>query len=217
MEIVFTSHYDWVLPPRKNTIAVPKEELAVYDTFRWVRRSRRKELCYPWRLGQGLGWDVPSPIDVTIHPFDDIEISAAPAELENAHRTLGLNNFWDRGETFLSVSHDWMRLYQFRGAGNKWEGMFIPNGEGTVEWRLGFSADLPDGYSLLIAPHQDTTAIDVPYGVLSKKDVDKMNRIGGLSVPIKPKATKTSLRRHDPIARLILIETATLTCDTTYR
>src|SRR4051794_15862752 len=83
MEMVFAQKYEWALLPRKAEVdaraATVRAEL--YERhFRWIRRRRARELCWPWRLAEELGWLIPSPVDVTMAPLDDAEVACAADE-----------------------------------------------------------------------------------------------------------------------------------------
>jgi hypothetical protein len=212
MNVKFFREFDWsVLPIKKNYQPKQYDNRKLYsDNFRWVRQYRRKELCTPWRIGNELGWYVLSPIDVTIDYIDDMELTLDEKELESIHKLLGFKNLWKRDNGIIAVSNDWMKLYQFEGKDNQWETMFIPNGEGTFEWRLGFSMSIPNGYSILICPLEGCTDYTVPYGLLTEKHLSRMKGNGGISIAVKPHK-KTQIRRGQSIARLILISNESLT------
>lgn len=91
-----------------------------------------------WLLGQELGWIVASPVSVTLSPLDDVQIAAGDdEEVRAAGRLFVREEFWRHDDGYIAVSrNDWLRTYQYRGADGRWQGMFLPNGQGSAEWRL---------------------------------------------------------------------------------
>lgn len=205
MKVIFKREFEWALLPEKKQFSSSDfDNKKLYENnFRWLRQNRKKELCFPWRSGNELGWYICSPIDVTLYPLEDIELSLDPKELENIHKVLGFKNLWKREGSYISVSNDWMKLYQFKGNTSSWETMFIPNGEGTIEWRLGFSVVIPDEYSILISPLEGDLGYSIPFGLLTKKHLSSMNSNGGISIALNP-LKKVKLSRGAPIARIIV-------------
>src|SRR4029077_14660908 len=83
MEVVFSAVHAWAILPRKVKIdPKPKQEeiRMMAENFRWVRFTRSAELCWPWRLGQEIGWVVESPVTVSMDALHDVEV-ASPAEV----------------------------------------------------------------------------------------------------------------------------------------
>lgn len=214
MKITFTKNYNWAILPKKKKYHISEyDHRDLYDSnFRWVRKTRQKELCMPWRIGNELGWYILSPIDILMSPVDDVEIHLDEKELEDTQKFLGFKNLWKRDDSYISVSNDWMKLYQYRGVNGNWEAMFIPNGEGSIEWRLGFSIKIPKGYSLLLCPIEGAEKYEIPFGLLPEKYVNEMSSGDGISIAITPKV-KFQLSRGEPFARIILIENETINAE----
>lgn len=86
--------------------------------------------------------------------------------------------------------------------------MFLPNGEGSLEWRLSFDVELPEGCSLLV---QDAgqKGFRVVMGVLPGPVMSRMNAASGFSLALRPER-QTRVKRGDPIAQLIAISRDTL-------
>lgn len=82
--------------------------------------------------------------------------------------------------------------------------MFVPNGDGTVEWRLGWSAEIPAGYYLLLLPFEERKGWELPTGLLDQKTLSRQAGTIGMSIPIKP-LTTTTIRRGEIIGRLVLL------------
>ncbi|MBW4717319.1 hypothetical protein [Saccharothrix obliqua] len=81
--------------------------------------------------------------------------------------------------------------------------MFVPNGSGTVEWRLGWGIRIPDRYLLLVlgAGHP---GLEIPLGILLARVVNAMTDRGGFSLAVHP-TEPTTVRRGDPVARVVLL------------
>ncbi|MFJ4192244.1 hypothetical protein [Kitasatospora sp. NPDC089509] len=212
VEVRFHQLHPWSLPPRR--IEVDRRESREHaevlrESFRFVRADRRPEHCAPWVMGQELGWRVHSPLDVSLTPLDQIELNGAD-EPEAAGRAVNRTELWQREKSHLAVKKtSWLHLYQFR-TGRGWENTFLPNGAGTVEWRLGWTAQVPRGHFLLVLPPERPVAgLDVPTGVLSSTAVTRMNRDNGLSIAVRPTAPLT-LRRGQEIARIVLLHADSL-------
>lgn len=217
MNITFRKEFDWaVLPEKKQIVPADHDNSELYSkNFRWVRQYRKKELCLPWRAGNELGWYILSPIDVTLYPVDDVELHLEPEELESTHRILGFKNLWKRDRSYISVPNDWMKLYQFRSGDQSWDAMFLPNGQGSVEWRQGFSISIPDKHSLLVMPIDSNAGVSIPFGLLTKKQLDQMSENGGVSLAVVPRE-KTTLTRGQPVARIILVSNESICAKATY-
>lgn len=204
----FRQLYPWALEPVRHRIDrnAAQERAKVYrDHFRFVRAERQAEFCPPWVLGQELGWQVRSPVDVTLGPLPQIEITADAPLAEDGLRAGGMSELWVREAAAVAVDRtNWLHLYQFRGRGEGWENMFVPNGGGTVEWRQGWAVALPDTYSLLILPLEQTPELGVQTGVLPPASLRRMAEGAGFSLPISPTGA-VAVTRGQPIARIVAL------------
>lgn len=208
VEILVSRLYPWALLPSKNRIdrALERESAEIYAKhFRYERRVRSAVFCPPWVMGQELGWFIPSPIDITMEPLDDVQFTAeSDTEVATVGRMLNRTEVWNRGTGWIATSSNgWLRLPQFKGAGDSWEGMFLPNGEGTVEWRLGWAARIPEEMFLLITG-VDAGPLRVPTGVMTAKQVNRTAEIGGMSIAVRP-VRRTVITRGEPVARMVLL------------
>jgi hypothetical protein len=86
--------------------------------------------------------------------------------------------------------------------------MFLPNGEGTVEWHLGWAARIPDDHLLMVSAI-DGAALEVPTGVMTPRQVNRTWDGIGMSVAIKP-TRPVRLARGEPFARITLLHRDTL-------
>lgn len=197
---------DWALLPHKQRIerADGREEAAhLARDFRYHRAFRRPEACPPWVLGQEAGWVLPAPITVELGPFQDAQIGP-DEDLATAGRLLGMGEFWRRGDGYIGAERtSWLRSYQYRGKDDAWEAMFVPNGQGTAEWHLGFALRIPPEYLLLITGCDDQDGFSIPTGLLTERQVNK-SWDSGFSIAIRP-TTPTPVHRGDPVARMMLL------------
>lgn len=207
VSVRFAAQYPWALVPRTARVdrERAKAESAMFrDSFRWVRRDRVAEFCPPWIMGQELGWRVFSPIEVAFTPLEQAEVQTGE-DPQAAAGAAGANELWQREGTALAVRDStWLHLYQYHSAKGRWENMFLPNGQGTVEWRLGWTVEIPRGYFLLVLPSGTETALEVPVGILSSTVCDKMTAAGTAAVAVRP-TRATRVRRGQEIARLVLL------------
>ncbi|MDA5147331.1 hypothetical protein PEM37_38105 [Streptomyces sp. AD681] len=217
MEVPFRQIQPWALVPSKYEVdrQRSRSDAAVYrENFRFVRAERRPEYCAPWVMGRELGWQVLSPVDITFTPLDQIELDGV-TEPEAAGRAVNRTELWQREKSHLAVEKSsWLHLHQF-STPRGWENMFLVNGAGTVEWRMGWTADVPRGYFLLILPLEGATGLEVPVGILSSSITARMAKEHGLSIAVKPTAT-TTVRRGQPIARIVLLHADSLQAKALY-
>jgi hypothetical protein len=214
MSISFKRKFVWSVLPFKREVDddISRKDAALYEAhFRWFRKSRVAEMCLPWRLGQELGWLIPSPVDVAMAPVRDIEIvHGIDAELHEAASTMGATEVWKRDKcAFATTKTDWLRLYDFR-VEDRWESMFILNGQGTVEWRLGWELHLPAKKCAFIFSDGVCDGMEVPSGVLTESMLKRSNEERGFSIAVKP-TRSIQISRGQPVARLIVLPQECLT------
>jgi hypothetical protein len=199
---------EWAIVPSKPQVdrRGPRQESVLLErSFRFHRQFRYPEACPPWVLGQELGWQIASPVTVTLTPVDEVQIAGDDAEPREAARLLGREDFWRRGAGYIATGRtDWLRAFQYRGADGAWEGMFVPNGAGSVEWRLGWRIRIPDDTFLLVTSLEDSIGLTVPTGVLTAKQTNRTWDSGGFSIAVRPDH-RVVVRRGQPIARLVLL------------
>jgi hypothetical protein len=96
----------------------------------------------------------------------------------------------------------WLHQYQFR-EGEGWGSMFVPNGQGTVEWRQGWIPKDTGEHSIMIFPSEDLPDLGVLVGVLTPAVVSRLGTTG-FSVACNPQRT-LRIDRGQEIARLVLV------------
>ncbi|TXM76603.1 hypothetical protein FV218_06575 [Methylobacterium sp. WL69] len=180
----------------KTEVEIPEEE------FKWLANGRKSSNCAPVALVSSIGWSVISPIDVSLSPIDDVQFKCIDSELENTMSTLGLAEVWRRGESFIGLkSKSGLRLFDFK-VDDHWEPMFLPNGEGTIEWRLGFDIILDTGLYVWIQG-AEFEGLDVVQGIISSKILSRMSKTG-FSIAIRPTGA-VHIRAGDTIARIFIV------------
>ncbi|MEU6722007.1 hypothetical protein ABZ897_62145 [Nonomuraea sp. NPDC046802] len=229
----FDALYEWAIPPEKVKLprSAERETGELYQrNFRYQRHVRRAGACPPWVLGQELGWIVRCPIDVTLTPVDDVQFGTTDndasngdsngdpgtgeADLAAVGRMLNRPEVWRRGQGWLATPRtDWLRFHQFKNQRGAWEGMFVPNGEGSVEWRLGWSASIPADMFLLITGLDTPCGLEIPTGVLPARHVNATADGPGMSLAVRPHQA-TRLTRGAPLARIVLLHRASLQATT---
>jgi len=200
----FERLHPWAVLPGRRTVDIDaaKERERLYrENFRHLRAARQPEFCAPWVLGQRVGWRIFSPVDVTITPLPQVEISGE--ETEVAAAAVGKQEVWLRSGTALAMERPpWLHLYQFRD-GDGWGSMFVPNGQDSVEWRLGWMPDDFQPMSVMVFPSEDLADLGVLVGVLTAASLERMQSTG-FSLAIRPRG-EIPIRRGQEIARMVLV------------
>ncbi|MFD9574652.1 hypothetical protein ACFWBI_33130 [Streptomyces sp. NPDC059982] len=209
-EVTFRKLQPWALlpvKPRVERAAARAERDAYQASFRYLRIPRLPADCPPWVLGQELGWTVRSPLTLTMSPLHDVGLAVPDSDdPQQVGRRLGGQGMWQRGKDWIATTNSaWLHLGDYRTP-HGWEGMFVPNGLGTVEWRLGWSAILPTGTFLMIMapPDGPPDGLTIPLGVIPAKAVNAMADRGGISIAVRPDRDVTVHRGQD-IARIVLL------------
>jgi len=205
-QIKFRALYPWAILPKALTLAQsePREEAVLYrDNFRWLRRARIQDLCMPWRLGQQVGWTIHCPVDIHMTPIADIELDR-DVDISALGDVADVQQVWRRSSTAIGLREkSWLSLYDFK-TGETWQSMFIPNGQGTVEWHLGWTIQIPENYFALVIPHEQQQRLVVPYGVLPSNTLNKVSEKAGFTLAVSP-VVPLHVKRGEPIARLIVL------------
>jgi hypothetical protein len=142
-------------------------------------------------------------------PLDDLEIACTDEEFPNVAAMTGHTELWRRERSSLALSRNgWLRVHQYKLPDGRWDSMFVPNGEGSVEWHLGWEISIPDGMFLLILP-AGVADLEVPFGVIDSASTLKLSEGQGMSIAVRPTKPLT-IRRGDPVARMILLDGVSL-------
>ena len=199
----FSQLSPWAIPPTKydlNLSAAREKRKLSAESFTYIRAERQPEFCPPWVQGATLGWRISSPTDITLSPLRQVEITGGEQTSESA-RAVGMNQVWIRDSATLAVEQQsWLTSYEFETSQGS-QTMFLPNGLGTVEWRLGWSATTADDFGLLVIPSPETPDLGVQIGLFSSTTIKRLHGTG-MSIAISPRRELT-LSRGDEIARLV--------------
>lgn len=201
--------YPWSLLPAKRRVdrrSARSASKTLGENFRWLRNERIPENCTPWVLGQELGWVIKSPVDVRLTPLSDVEL--ASQDVEAGMRATRKVEFWGRGDTGLAVEHtEWLHRYQYKTQAG-WHNMFIPNGQGSLEWHLGWTITIPDAACAVVVRDDLTpVGLSVPTGILGAKLLNRPSREFSVAVtPTQPVVVK----REQPLARLLIVDNLVL-------
>lgn len=201
----FNNLFDWAITPQKHRpdvqAARARREL-MRQSFTHMRAERQPEFCPPWVQGSSVGWRVLSPIDVTLTPLEQIEV-ANNERTEHAVRAVGKSQVWLRGGAALALDPPpWLNAYQFTTEQGP-ETMFLPNGLGTIEWRLGWTIADWGELGIIVIPSPSCTDLGVEIGVFTPATLGRIAD-KGMSIAISPKE-RITVSRGDEIARIIPI------------
>src|SRR5579862_9351242 len=97
MEVVFRQKYPWALLPYKHRVDLKTSEadaIVYAQNFRFLRRWRAPEMCWPWRIAQESGWIIPSPVEIQVQPVDAQEVAVAPVDRSFFTDSTGLEDLY---------------------------------------------------------------------------------------------------------------------------
>lgn len=218
VSVTFRQDQPWSILPTKLKVdrGAARERAEAYsNSFRFFRAERTAEMCPSWVMGHEIGWRIHSPVDITFTDIPQVEV-AVDSDPRAIVQAANAGELWQRDKSQLAVARtSWLHLYQFR-TDRGWENMFLPNGEGTVEWRLGWSVEVPRGYFLLVIQSAAMSALGVPPGILTSTSLSRMAAESGMSVAVTPPAVPLPIRRGQEIARMILLHADSLQADEKY-
>ncbi|WP_127586484.1 hypothetical protein [Paenibacillus koleovorans] len=188
------------------------EEPQLHDTgSRWIHTRRVKGVCWPYRIAKEVGWTIVSPIDIAIQPVQEIQTSADnPAEFARLKQLMPMEDWVQKKDVLIGISPAaWYKVHEY-----SWNGlfypMFLPNGEGTFEWRQGWSVEVPDSHVVLFQPveTQDGRFIAYP-GLLAGPAIARVQERIGMPIAFEPvKACR--IRRGEPIAKMLVLPKSVL-------
>lgn len=205
-QVKFFKFHDWALPPVKEIINLPATDAS---SIRWFSKERVKGACYPYKLGKQIGWTILSPIDIEIHPVDEVQIRGTQDDVLEVGNITGIDFWVQRDGTFIGIKPaGWFQIMQAKVNGI-WQGLFIPNGEKTFEWRLGWGVVIPEDYMMLIQPIEGQENFIIHPGLLFSKSLDKFNYGLGQGIAFEPK-NRHKISRGDPLAKILIIHKSSL-------
>lgn len=222
MEISFRKVHPWAIVPAKRKIdPAPKAEEArlLEEHFLYARASRAPEFCWPWRAAQELGWVIHSPITVQMDALNDFEAVCpeSPEAMRQVANLAGATENWAFRDANGNLERmhftrraGWTAFYDFRGTDGVSQRMFAINGQGTLEWTLGWDVTIPPNYSILLMPYDHACNPEVLVGLLTGAQLAKRTgRTNGVSIGIRPRGPVT-VERGQPIARVVVLHADSL-------
>lgn len=100
----FRLAHPWAIRPERRIVdieAARERERLYRENFQYLRAARQPEFCSSWVLGQRVGWRLQSPVDVTLSPLPQTEVSADDAQA--AATAVGRQEMWQRNGSMLAV------------------------------------------------------------------------------------------------------------------
>lgn len=168
-------------------------------------------------MGKEIGWTILSPVDVEIKPIQEIQTSAdRPEEFARLKQLVSMEDWAYKKDTIIGVTPaGWYKIHEYRYRGMYYP-MFLPNGEGTFEWRQGWSVEIPDDHLLIYQPLEshDNRFITYP-GVLMGPALTRVQDKLGLPIAFEP-LKESRIRRGEPIAKLLVVPKSVLTLKSEY-
>ncbi len=211
--ITFRRLIQTAILPEKEKLAKP--ELLDREA-RWIKNRRVKGVCWPYRSAKELGWTLYSPVDVAIHPLSEIQTTMdKPEEFARLKQLTDMDEWVQKDDILLGVKpSSWYKIHEYEYEG-RYRSMFIPNGEGTLEWRLGWSVDIPDDHLLLIQPIEMKDArFIVHQGLLMGTSVQSVQQHLGLPIAFEP-LQPCKIIRGEPLAKLFVLPKSVLAIKST--
>lgn len=180
------------------------------NPFRWISNGRSSERCGPFQLARSMGLKILSPVTVELSPLQEVQFRCKAEALSDFLVANSIAECWERDGGFLGFREKtYMRMFDFK-VGDHWESMFLPNGQETVEWRLGYDLILPEEYGLLICPPDHPIPnLYIPYGYIAPTIAERAFRRAGLSIAFRADH-KVRILRGQQIAKAIPIPLDTL-------
>jgi len=211
--ITFRRLIQTAILPEKEKLAKP--ELLDREA-RWIKNRRVKGVCWPYRSAKELGWTLYSPVDVAIHPLSEIQTTMdKPEEFARLKQLTDMDEWVQKDDILLGVKpSSWYKIHEYEYEG-RYRSMFIPNGEGTLEWRLGWSVDIPDDHLLLIQPIEMKDARFIVHpGLLMGTSVQSVQLHLGLPIAFEP-LQPCKIIRGEPLAKLFVLPKSVLAIKST--
>ncbi len=211
--ITFRRLIQTAILPEKEKLAKP--ELLDREA-RWIKNRRVKGVCWPYRSAKELGWTLYSPVDVAIHPLSEIQTTMdKPEEFARLKQLTDMDEWVQKDDILLGVKpSSWYKIHEYEYEG-RYRSMFIPNGEGTLEWRLGWSVDIPDDHLLLIQPIEMKDARFIVHpGLLMGTSVQSVQQHLGLPIAFEP-LQPCKIIRGEPLAKLFVLPKSVLAIKST--
>ncbi|WP_281200514.1 hypothetical protein [Staphylococcus schleiferi] len=204
MNINILELFKWTELPKKGATGNLSNQ---YEGLRWLSQERVKGKCWPYKLAIETSLEVLAPFDITCEPLVETQVSVNDEMELNKLSEFTETTFWiKREKIYIGIRNsNWFRLYQYFSNGS-WHPVFIPNGQGSLEWRLGWGIEIPEGYSILIQPIEGESRFRIHPGILNEKKLKEMNDSGlGLSIAIEP-IVEHKINKGDLLCRIYVVK-----------
>jgi len=206
--IKFTQLVDFAILPAQEKIVDTRWP---DESSRWIKTKRVKGVCWPYRMAKELGWTIHCPVDIDIQPVKEIQISSQNlTEFARLKHLFPMEDWAHKNDVIIGVSPaGWYKIHEYEYRGLYYP-MLLPNGEGTFEWRQGWSVEIPKNYFILIQPieTQDGRFIIHP-GMLHGPTLTRVQERLGLPLAFEP-LKECRIRRGEPLAKLLVLPMSVL-------
>ncbi|MGE7185621.1 hypothetical protein ACQKKK_17080 [Peribacillus sp. NPDC006672] len=206
--IKFNQLLDFAILPAKEKMVDPRWP---DDSSRWIKTKRVKGVCWPYRMAKELGWTIHCPIDIDIQPVKEIQTSTKNlTEFARLKHMVPMEDWVQKQEVMIGLSPaGWYKIHEYEYDGLYYP-MLLPNGEGTFEWRQGWSIEIPVNHFILIQPieMQDGRFIVYP-GMLHGPTLARVQERLGLPLAFEP-LKECRIRRGEPLAKLLVLPMSVL-------
>ncbi|HDX9688630.1 TPA: hypothetical protein ROY10_004222 [Bacillus thuringiensis] len=206
-KVTFYPLTEWAILPEKEKVNLSSEN---FSEIRWFHKKRKKGACWPYKFAKELGWIICSPIDVIIEPVEEVQVSVeSTTDLEEIQHLRGIDFWVKRDDIYIGLKPDgWFRIHQSIIDG-VWHSMFVPNGEGSFEWKLGWNVEIPKDFVLLFQPLEGISEFITHPGLLTSKMLPSFHSGLGLPIAFEPRKKKQILR-GEPLGKMYVFHKSAL-------
>ncbi|MGG4493014.1 hypothetical protein [Brevibacillus reuszeri] len=208
ISIKFNQLLDFAILPAHEEIADTRWP---DNSSRWIKTRRVKGICWPYRKAKELGWTIHCPVDIDIQPVKEIQTSIENlTELARLKHMVPMEDWVHKEDVIIGVTPAaWYKIHEYKYRGLYYP-MLLPNGEGTFEWRQGWSVEVPKNHFILIQPieTQDGRFIIYP-GMLHGPTLTRVQERLGLPLAFEP-LKECRIRRGEPLAKLLVLPMSVL-------
>lgn len=206
--VKFTKLLDLAILPIEEKVEEPRYN---DESSRWIKNRRVKGSCWPYRAAKEVGWTIVSPIDIDIYPVKEIQTAVdTPEEFARLKQLVNMEDWTHKQDVLIGVTPSaWYKVHEYKYNGLFYP-MFLPNGEGTFEWRQGWRIEIPDHHFVLFQPaeHQNGRFVVYP-GLLMGPALARVQERLGMPLAFEP-LQASRIRRGEPLAKLLVLPKSTL-------
>lgn len=204
MELTVKRRQDWAIAPTvEANLAIPELRPKLRG-FRWLSEGRSARRCPSFISAKKSLISFYSPVSFSARPAREITFSCRPEEISQFANENGLQEIWARDSDYIGFSEPTgLRAFEFWDC-DHWDTLFLPNGEGSFEVKLGLDLALEADQGLFVLPSRNK-GIEVIEGVVTSRQMKVMNERSGMSVAFRINDV-ISVRRGDLLATAIIID-----------